>query len=266
MSRSGSTNIIENFIMNQSIDPILNSFEPITLAELDAVRLLDRIDTKYIFNIDRLPEILKSLRFGYKILEIEMLRESSYQTIYFDTDQFLMYHQHQRGKLSRVKVRMRRYCDSGLSYFEIKHKTNAGRTIKRRVKNPEFSMEIIGESKELLEKRTSLVTEQLHPKLWVNYNRLTFASKDLMTRLTVDLGLTFSDGQNQKSFERLVIAELKQSNHEHSDFQSLMQMNGINDISISKYCLGITQLYDGVKKNNFKRKIISIQKILRNDN
>ena len=248
-----------------SINDILNSFEAISLEELDVVCLLDRIDTKYVFSIDRLPDVLLDLRNNYHILEICGIRKNCYQTVYYDTDDFSMYHQHHNGKMNRYKVRLRRYCDSGLNYFEIKRKNNKDRTIKTRVKRNEFSIQIEGKSSSLLQEKTVFSPENLKPVVWVNYSRMTFSSKDLSERLTIDTGLRFVIGEKEKSYETLVIAEIKQNKAAQSGFTTLMLKQRIPSMAISKYCLGMINLYEGIKKNNFKWKILRINKIIKHD-
>ena len=54
--------------MNQDILNKLNKFMPISLAEMDGVKLMDRTDTKFIFNIAHLSEILEEATNYYKIL------------------------------------------------------------------------------------------------------------------------------------------------------------------------------------------------------
>ena len=41
---------------------------------------------------------------------------------------------HQNKKLNRYKIRQREYLISDISFFEIKFKSNKGRTIKKRIK------------------------------------------------------------------------------------------------------------------------------------
>ena len=63
--------------MIDSIEKILlNSFEPITLKEMDGVKLMDRTDTKFTFHVSELPRILTSVNESYKVLEIENKRIS----------------------------------------------------------------------------------------------------------------------------------------------------------------------------------------------
>ena len=73
---------------------ILDSFNSIRLEEMDNVRLMDRIDTKYLLPANRIPDLLKMMQPGYRVLEINKFRISSYTTIYLDTPDFTFFRQH----------------------------------------------------------------------------------------------------------------------------------------------------------------------------
>jgi hypothetical protein len=243
------------------INDILTSFSHLTLEELNAVRLLDRMDTKYIFHINDLPGVLADLRKDYRVLEIGGIMQNCYQTVYYDTHDLTMYHHHHNGKTNRYKVRLRRYCDSDINYFEIKFKNNKGRTIKSRIKKKEFITAFDERCISFLGK-TPFLPESLNPVLWVNYSRMTFAKNDFSSRLTFDTGLRFTLGEKEKTFGSLVIAEIKQNKTIPSGFHTLMHNHRIPALSISKYCLGMANLYAGIKKNNFKDKILTINKVM----
>src|SRR5688572_23938254 len=115
------------------MSPDLALFKPVSLVQLDAVKLQDRIDTKYLFHISKLQQILNTVSASYNCLEIGGKRMFDYESIYYDTDTLKFYHDHYCGKLNRVKVRIRRYVDSNQIYFEIKAKNNKFRTIKSRI-------------------------------------------------------------------------------------------------------------------------------------
>src|SRR5687767_7859268 len=117
-----------------SISEALLQFAPISLDEMDGVKLMDRTDTKFLFKAEQLPAFLEQLATSYRVLEINDRRICRYETLYFDTADFQLYLCHQNGKLNRYKVRFRRYVESDVSYFEVKLKNNKGRTIKTRVK------------------------------------------------------------------------------------------------------------------------------------
>lgn len=245
--------------MNDISSALLN-FNSIGLNDLEKVPLQNRIDTKYIFAIDALPSILEKLNTDYFILEINSLRMHHYNSLYYDTNNFGLYYQHFRGMLNRYKVRLRKYVDSGLSYFEVKFKSNKGRTIKTRVllNNNEADE---NDSQQLLED-TPYKLMDLQAKFWVNYSRITLVSKDFKERLTFDIGLTYKMGDVEVENNQLVIAELKQAKSRVSEFRNLMKQLHIRQSSLSKYCFGVVSLIKDVKKNKFKEQVLTLNKKL----
>ena len=248
--------------MHSGISEILKTFDPITLEEMEGVKLLNRTDTKFTFKADKLPFILGELRNDYKALNVNGVTLNKYNTLYFDTPEFNLYTQHHNGKLNRYKVRFRRYVDSGLNFFEVKLKNNKGRTIKSRVKRESLHEDIEGKSEVLLNEKTPLKSEMLKPVIWVSYTRITLISKHSAERLTIDIDLGFKNNSAKVAIPSLVIAEVKQEKTKKSVFITLMAKNKIHNASISKYCLGIINLYENVKKNNFKPKIKALNKII----
>jgi hypothetical protein len=245
----------------ENISNILSGFSPVGLTELDQVALLDRMDTKYVFSLDRLPFFLTKLSDHYFILDINGNRMFHYNSLYFDTEGFHLFNLHASGRANRYKVRCRRYVESGLVYFEIKFKNNKGRTIKSRVMlNSEN--EIDDKALELLNEKTPFSIDDLKAMIWVNYVRITLVSKDFKERLTIDLDLSFKRGGEYKSYNNLVIAELKQNRSCSSVFSKLMKEHHIRTGSLSKYCFGIASMYSEVKKNNFKYQFLSLNKII----
>ncbi len=239
----------------------LEQFAPISLMELDRVALLDRMDTKYAFTADQLPFFLNKLSSDYRILEIDNNRMFHYNSLYFDTQNFDLFNAHYCGKLNRYKVRFRRYVESNLGFFEIKFKTNKGRTIKSRIKH-NSSNEITGDAMSLLKSHSPLAHSGLDAKFWVNYTRITLVSSDLKERLTFDLDLTFKNDQEEKTIHNIVIAELKQSKAGKSVFSKLMKQYHVRVGTIRKYCFGVVSLFKNIRANNFKPHIHNINKII----
>ena len=69
--------------MNLELNSALNQLSPISLQELDRVKLQNRTDTKFVFNADLLPTILIEISEFYSILEIDGKRTNSYKTLYY---------------------------------------------------------------------------------------------------------------------------------------------------------------------------------------
>lgn len=237
-------------------------FDPITLEQMDSVKLMDRTDTKFIFAYQQLEDILELARHHYYMLEVEGQRASRYKTLYYDTSDFKLYHRHHAGGLNRYKIRHRTYVESSIGYLEVKFKSNKDRTIKDRIKFKETPLSWEDKTKAFLENKTPFQAEVLKPVIWVNYTRITLVSKTSKERLTIDLGLEFERNGIKKNYEAMVIAEVKQEKRSASPFLQIMKSFYIRTGSISKYCLGIASMYPEVKRNNFKEKIHLINKII----
>lgn len=239
---------------------ILDQFEPITLKEMDNVKLMNRTDTKFVFTTKQFAEILPEINKYYRILEIEGKKLCRYETLYYDTGSLDLYKQHHKGKLNRYKIRHRTYVESNIGFLEVKFKNNKGRTIKTRISQHEvpYNWEQ-GECMNFLSKTLPFQPEVLQPVIWINYNRYTLVNKNGGERLTIDLNLEFVKDDSKQIFDKLVIAEVKQDKRKASPFMSVMKKFHIREGSISKYCMGIAFIYDGIKKNNFKSKLITIK-------
>lgn len=245
------------------IKQVTQLFEPITLPEMEGVKLMDRMDVKYLIPMNLLPEILFDARQYYKLLEIDNQRLCPYETLYYDTVDLSLYHKHQVGKQNRYKVRSRNYVGSNLQFFEVKFKNNHGRTIKKRIKTDGINEPILEEnSSEFLSKISPLEPEKLYGIMWVNYSRLTLVSKDSPERLTIDLELTFKNDSKEVHYAQIAIAEIKQERIGASPILAILKKHQLKSGSISKYCFGIISLFEGVKQNNFKKHLKRITKTL----
>ncbi|MDQ3046385.1 MAG: polyphosphate polymerase domain-containing protein [Bacteroidota bacterium] len=239
----------------------MGEFTPITLEEMDNVKLMDRTDTKFVFTQEQLPMILDELKESYRVLNVNGIMISRYESLYFDTQNFELYHKHQCGKLNRYKVRFRKYVESELNFFEVKFKNNKGRTIKDRVKQKQIDGIIHEKAEALLKEKTPFQSSSLEAKFWVNYSRITLVNKNSPERVTIDIDLTFKNTDQNKTIHNLVIAEVKQDKAATSAFIRLMKKLHIREGSISKYCFGVVSLFSTIKSNNFKQKINSLNKI-----
>lgn len=241
---------------------ILNAFDSISLQEMENVRLMDRLDAKFTFRIDQLRDVLEEMRPYYRLLEVNGCRASRYETLYFDTENLLLYSKHHAGKFTRYKIRFRKYVDSGLCFFEIKAKNNKGRTIKQRIERTAIENAIEGETAELLKQRANLSAGDFKPVIWVTFTRLTFVSKAAPERLTIDLLLSYRNQLMELSFPKLVIAEVKQDKSScASPFARMMRQRKIWEGSMSKYCFGIVNLYPRVKMNLFRERVKQIKQL-----
>jgi len=251
-----------SFFLNQ-IEQTLSLFERTSLQEMDTVKLMDRVDTKYLIPIHLLPDLLKEAYKDYKCLEIEQSCLSNYQTTYFDTADLLFFHQHQIGRANRYKIRLRAYLDTQESYFEIKHKTNKGRTIKTRIKQNSFSnTSLTARETQFLEKYTPILAKDIQETININYQRMTLVNRQNSERITIDLNLSFNKHFERKEYKKVGVIEIKQAKFASSPMLAILRKYHLKSGSISKYCLGIVSLFPDVKYNRFKPNLLHLQKII----
>lgn len=251
----------EHFL--KTISEVTWQFEKITLEEMDGVKLMDRMDIKFVIPLHLMAKVLHDAKPYYKILEINNRRKSTYETLYFDTPDYQLYHSHHSGRLNRYKVRFRNYADTNLSYFEIKHKNNKGRTIKIRIDQPnKFESNLTTEQSFFLENNTPLIANELIGNIRVDYNRITLVNKISKERVTMDLDLTFAANQKEINYQQLVIAEVKQEKLGASPILEIFKKYQLRPGSISKYCLGVMSTDNSIKHNLFKTKFLHLKKTI----
>lgn len=245
-----------------SLQHILSAFDPISLKEMEGVKLMNRTDTKFTFHVSKLPALLESLREFYFCLSVEGVKTSRYSTVYYDTPELNLYQQHHNGVLNRFKIRHRTYLDSGQTFLEVKFKSNKDRTIKTRIKSP-LELNGFGETAvRFLAKQLPFDPLTLSPSVWVNYTRITLVSKVSAERLTIDLNLELRNAERAVQLGNLVIAEVKQENRKFSVFIQKVKREGIREGAVSKYCFAIALTRKAIKQNNFKQKIRTIKDIV----
>ena len=237
----------------------------ITLDEMRGVKLMNRIDTKYVVSEEEVVELLRrASERGYRVQVVGNLRVARYDTLYYDTEGRDMYVVHHNRKLVRQKIRTRTYLDNNLSFFEVKMKGNTGRTRKKRVEisRDEFSnFALNGDARELFATYGDYDMGSLSPALATRFSRITLVNSSLSERLTIDMSLSYEDMRSGHcaSVERMAIVELKQDGRMGSAMRDILQSMRIPPLKVSKYCLGTVLTVEGVKKNRFKVKLRDIE-------
>ncbi|MEN6409418.1 MAG: polyphosphate polymerase domain-containing protein [Anaerolineaceae bacterium] len=237
-------------------------FDPISLSEMEGVALLNRIDTKFIMTTRQLLKALEAIQSDYRILCIEGHRLHHYRTLYFDTPDFKLYNLHVNDRADRYKVRCREYVDSNKAFWEVKHKTRKDRTIKDRIpaQQPLGWMDASAET--WLHDALPYDSQELEPKIWNDFTRITLVRKQCCERVTLDVNLNFYTEGKEVHLSDIVVAEVKMdSNDRKSPFLLQMRTQRIRPQGFSKYCLGVSMLYEDVKKNSMKPKMLWIEKL-----
>ncbi len=249
------------------IRDMLAQMQPITLEEMNAVKLMNRTDTKYLTNRQTLQEMAQYWEPLFYVQEIEGMRSARYTTLYFDTPDALTYTIHHNQHLRRQKIRQRHYLDTGTRYLEVKNKINSGRTKKKRIEIPASAWSNIystPEMEEFLRQMVWVTDQPLAPRLQNYFQRVTLVNKARTERITIDSGIRFHNHLTQADADvsDLVIVEVKQDGNKSSDFKRLLLEARVPQRGLSKYCLGMLLTDDRIKYNRFKDKVRYVSKLI----
>ena len=257
--------------MKGTPETILQQFAPISLGEMEGVKLMNRIDTKYVVPMSLLPELLQMAESDYYVQQIDGKRTGGYDTTYYDTEDLDMYIRHHDRQLVRQKIRVREYVDSKLYFLEVKRKNNRGRTKKKRISLPSTRLtpDMIGQGKEpirvdaFIAAKSRYLYEQISPRLKTTFTRITLVNKQKTERLTIDFNLSFTNLRSgvQVTYPEMVIVELKRDGNVPSPMLTIMLALRIKQLKISKYCIGTALTTPEVKQNRFKAKIHRLHKM-----
>ena len=102
-----------------NLSKITADFSPISLDDMDDVKLMSRTDTKFAFKLVKLPVLLQKMMPFYRILEIDGELIHDYKSLYFDTDDRKFYLDHHNRRVNRNKIRFREYIGSSLTFLEV---------------------------------------------------------------------------------------------------------------------------------------------------
>ena len=178
----------------------------LTLKEAKEIKLMDRIDKKYVIDFDQFCSLSSFIHDNFYIVENDGMLLIPYYSLYFDTPNMDMHKDHIEKKQHRQKIRIREYS-TGEKYLEIKEKNNSEFTKKKRI--PVESYELNGETN-WIDENLIYDTKHLTKKLEVKFNRLTLISFDKESRITIDFNIRFHNYVTGKS-KRIkdIIVEVK---------------------------------------------------------
>lgn len=237
-------------------------FKPITLDKMSAVKLMNRVDTKYVTTLDSLARLLETLADDYYIQDSDGLRRFPYHTVYFDTPDRNMYMMHHMGKKHRVKIRMRAYKVSGHNFLEIKKKNNKGRTRKKRI-----GIDSIDQSHtpyaNFIATHTDYRTPHLIRQIENSFDRITLVNSQFTERLTIDTNLRFHNliTDSVCTLPNIAIIELKRDGRCPSPAVRHMNTLRIKPSGFSKYCMGMAFTDPSLRQNRFKERVRFVQKL-----
>ena len=221
-----------------AIDGVLSEMQSIGLDDMKAVRLMNRMDQKYMASADMLEALLGRIADGYYVQHIGGNPLAPYRTLYFDTDDLRMYTMHHNRKLNRQKLRVRTYRSTDTTFFEIK----------------------------FVDGNTPYPVGTLHPCLENRFERITLVDKGMSERVTIDRGIMFHNRAtgNDADISQLMVIEVKhETGAPMSDIERALHELHVLPRRMSKYCIGTALTDPAAKTNRFKAKLLFIEKTLK---
>jgi hypothetical protein len=167
----------------------------------------------------------------------------------------LYFKQHVTGKPVRHKVRYRTYESTGITFLEVKKKTNRNRTIKWRMENDlTYDNKCDEGARRFIRESVPGAALELLPVLINSFISITLAGAGFAGRATIDFDLSFSDTLGKQiRYPFVSIVELKsEGNRNGSYLADVMKDFYIHPSSLSKYCFGASLLYDIPRRNILK--------------
>ncbi|MGO4782900.1 polyphosphate polymerase domain-containing protein [Cryobacterium sp. W22_MBD10_FK3] len=251
------------------LDVPLTGLHTIGLAELtERASLLTRIDRKYVLPRARLDAVLGDLAPDVRVLDIDGVRSSAYESVYFDTPELTSFLMAAHPRRRRFKIRTRTYVDSAQSYLEVKTRGGRGVTVKDRL-----SYAIADRATLTAEGRryadhvldaadiAGIRGRHLEPTLMTRYLRTTLFIPESSSRATIDTGLSWAtladhSGARPAALERrldrpnLAIVETK-SGSRASAVDRILWAHGHRPATISKYGTGMAALGSDLPDNKW---------------
>lgn len=217
------------------------------LEQLDArAALQTRVDRKYVLTLDQVTNVLPNVDLGLRVLMIGDLRSFRYESVYFDTDDFLGYRLAATRRRRRFKVRCRAYVDSRRCWVEVKTRGPRGATVKTRSPHPFDSRGDLGPGREFVDESLRAhsiepCADHLSPVLFGTYRRTTILIEDCDSRLTIDTDLTWRCTAGSARAPFLAIVETKSAGGA-SPVDRALWAAGIRPSRISKYATGLAAI------------------------
>ncbi len=235
-----------------SIESSLRQLKHVSLEDIDNLKLLNRVDRKFILSKEEFFELSKEINsLNYNILSINNQIYQHYDTTYYDTSDLQLYLNHHNRRLNRLKIRIRKYASTGDTFLEIKKRVNrGGETRKKRM--PIFNM-ILGEQEDqFVLKYSNLPANCLKPVAKTIFERVTLTSEKYKERITVDFDLSLIFDDHSIQLNDLIILEVKREKGSgHAGILAFLKEKRIHPTSISKYCLAVAMLNPNIKHNQF---------------
>jgi hypothetical protein len=257
--------------ISEAVSQWAESFAAADSALMAKRELQKRVDTKFIVDVNLLPQILSGITTQYAALRVPAGNIARYLSVYFDSVDLQCFHDHRRGRRLRQKIRIRHYPDRLLSFLEIKTKRNEVVTDKARIALTYGTSEL-AHCQDFLATCTPFKIADLHHVLDNDFGRLSLVSLNSTERVTIDVGIRVAPSHHSPlltvaraapDLSSVAIIEVKQNSFSsNSAIVQALGDSGAREQSFSKYAIGMAMLYPSLRRNRMLPDIRAIERRL----
>jgi len=238
--------------------PGLDSLPRITLPEvLAAAPATTRIDRKYLVPTGCGEEFLGQIPASLRLLSIDGRLMTSYRSTYFDTADLLTCRAHIQGRRRRWKARSRLYVEDRLCRLELKLRDGSGLT--RKLFHP-TEADAYGHMNggaaaffaTQLRAHGLLLASSLEPAVEVTYARATLADPATGTRVTIDLGVRATRGDQAVEIDLGHLVVETKGTRTPGTADQLLKHLGARPVSFSKYAASASLMDKRIADNDVR--------------
>lgn len=238
----------------------VSDLAPISLDQLVIeAELLTRFDRKYVVPTGAAVTILRGLDPRSRVLEIDRQRSFEYDSVYFDTLDFLSYRLTAQRRRRRFKLRTRTYVSTGGSFLEVKTKDGRGNTVKQRIPVAAADRERLSAEGRMFAAEAlqghghdAAIVDRLRPALTNRYRRTTLLLP-CGSRATIDIDLVWAspDGREIRLDDHVVIES--KAVQRASALDTTLWRAGFRPTGMSKFGIGTAALHPELPSNKWAR-------------
>lgn len=237
---------------NDAVVVALGSFRDAPGELIERRVLQQRIDRKYVFAANMLEPLLAELSPHFSLVSAAAAPLATYDTVYFDTSERLLYHNHRRGRVPRHKVRVRHHVERRLSFLEVKCKTGDSRTTKARTERPFGALAFDPDAEAFVSSSCPVPPCLLVPQVWMTFRRITLVGNDIDERVTIDCDMGVAANIQSRQLTGVTVVEVKQARHRNDSASiGVLRSLHLRERAFSKYCIA-TALLAPVRSHAFQ--------------
>lgn len=147
--------------------------------------------------------------------------------------------------------------------MEIKQKAANDQCVKSRIQINTQNLVRENRTEQFISQHCPVSENQLESKLNNHFSRFTLVNPIDIERVTIDLGLTLFNDDQEVVLPGVAVVEVKQAKrHDQTPLVNALHEAHLHPQGFSKYCIGVSLLETQVKHNRFKKNLLQLDRLI----